>query len=471
MAMVMGLFSGLAVATKMLFAPMALVPFAALATWRHRAAYAGWAALFLALSLLPMASQAGRTIDWIKLLASHTGRYGAGKAGVIDTAEYLHQARHLVYLEGVYFIIACAGFVAALLAFALVRGTITERQRRIRRTLFGASLGQFALLAVVAKHPAPHYLGAGASVGGLSLCLIGLLAEEHLRPRFQILVSMPVLLAAVAAGAWNIRLIYRMREELASFRRLEVGTAAALHTPENEGMLEGIRISTQESALHFGNFYADHLYTSDLERLYPGVLVWDWTGITAFGRPATDAEISRAREGNALRALVSIWFDPYLTKPADMEITTIRSLGREEFILARPAAPERDSEAFSGFQATRGLGAIEGPYPQMNLPFKVRWAIADQTTLRFDSTGGPVQIVLEGRPSNVPGQVMEVAVDGAVVATHEYQQPPQFELVSARVEVTAGSHEVRLRFSRSEQVGRRGLRVLFRSIRIAPPPQ
>lgn len=460
----LGLFAGFAVATKMLFAPMALVPLVALPTWRRRFAYAGWAALFFIVALLPMASQFGRTIDWIRLLASHTGQYGHGSSGFIDRAAYVKAAKELAKLEPAYAALMVGGlFLGVIAVFFTWR--VPER-RSWARTLLGLGVAQALLFGIVAKHPAPHYLAAGSCVGGLSVCLVGAFIAGISSGRRRIIASFLTVAATIAlcsAGATNF---WRARDTLDVIAKSEVGTADAFKHAENPKTLQGMRISTPQSALHFGNFYAGGLYTPDLERLYPGILFWDWNGITAFGRPATDEEKAAVKTDGGLHALVSIWFNPHNTQPKDQEIATIRSLGRERFIEARePAAPLKARDAFMGFEVVSGLAGIEGPYPEKAMPFLVRWGLAKETVLRFTSIG-PVDIMIEGQCSNAQDLEMQVLVDGIVRTRHKFALPQSFVPIKVTVPTNPGDHELRLRYSTFEHAGQRDICVLFRKIQV-----
>src|SRR5205085_10125293 len=144
------------------------VPLAALAGWRARLLYLGSAALTLALWVIPIVGELPRMARWITRIATHQGRYGLGEPGMIGPWDYARQLGEAVAGEPLYAALAGVGLLLGGVA-VLVRARLDGRRRRLGACLLAVSVAQLALLAVVAKHPAGHYLAAGAGVGGLSL--------------------------------------------------------------------------------------------------------------------------------------------------------------------------------------------------------------------------------------------------------------------------------------------------------------
>ena len=340
LAIVMGLIVGFAIATKMLFVLMAAVPLAALRSWRHRLVYCVATVGFFVVGILPMGSGLARTWKWVMALATHTGKHGAGSSGVVDLKAYPKQLQMLIDQEKYYFVIAAASLVVAVVVGLVLRRRLSVVHRRMCRTLLALSLSQILLLLLVAKHPAEHYLTAGASMCGLSLCLIAGLTEGWKLARLRF-VGIGMIVAVIGWLGVSRYLAMRVyQESCTQMATEEIPNAAFIRSPENAGVLFGARVSCVESALQHGNYFAGNSYSGDLERLYPGVLIWDWLGITAFGRPATEQELARVWKTGSFRAIVSRWLNERQTQPPGLEVTTLRllgPLGQERLVEVRKA--------------------------------------------------------------------------------------------------------------------------------------
>jgi hypothetical protein len=475
-AVVMGIMCGAGFATKVLFAPLVIVPIAALSTWRLRAIFAASAAVAFMISVLPMVSQGGRTLKWLQSLVTHTSRHGQGGSGVVDMAVYPGQLRALIQHEPAYFAIMLAALLVAVSAFA--RRRTLGVPGRMMRTLAAVGATQLGLLLLVAKHPADYYLSTGGTLGGLAVCLIGWIAFAGSSRWARVSAAIVMVAVAAIASVNYVRTMGDFRSRWKEFVAVESPTLGFVRAQEgaaHPGMvLQGVRMSTPESALHFGNHFAGQLFTHELDRLYPGHLFWDWTGITAFGRPATETELTRAWSGGALRAIVSVWFDPQNIQPRGLTIATEKSLGRERLIRAtRPESASPDSapvpQNFAGFAAVSGLDAEEGPYPQFDLPFRVRWGLWPETVLHVQSRGGPMRMTMECRPSNVPGQILEVLVNGSAVHAHRFEGG-RFENLSLEIQTQPGNNEIGVRYGNTERGGDRSLSVLFRKLTFLQVP-
>ena len=128
---------------------------------------------------------------------------------------------------------------------------------------------------------------------------------------------------------------------------------------------------------------------------------------------------------------------------------------------------------FRGFTPLDGLGPVEGPYPQWQLPHLVRWALGPTTRLEIDSaTAGRARLIFEGR-SSFPDQTVTVKVADRVVGSHHFDQPEGFERFVLDLDLAAGRQVVELAHSHwfppSETDARRRA-VLLRTLVALHPP-
>lgn len=466
-AVVMGAIIGIATATRMLFAPLGLVPLVALKDWRQRSVYVGSSVVFLGLSILPMAPQIPRVGRWIHDLATHTGRYGMGEEGVLDARAYPGALKQLLAHEPVYGALIVAGVAIPIGALVLRGARLDARRRHLCLVLFTIAAAQLALLLLVGKHPADHYLTAGAAVGGLSTVLAGAILASGIGLWARRAIDAAGILVLAGLVWFQGPSLQRNRDYYLKAAAMQGPVQSFLHAPGNENILHGPRISSIESALHFGNEWAGGRYTPALERLYPRAVHWDWNGITAFGRPIAGEQLNRVFRNGVLMAVVPEWLDPRSCKPANLDLETLKSFGVERLVRAEvpPSIPSGLAD-FTGFSTSTGLGRAEGPFPP-SLPFRVRWGTAPETVLYFRSDAGPALLLIAARPNNRPGQSMEVSLNGEPVATHAFESRT-FEPFTLRIRTRAGENEIRLRYAQSERAGDRDLCVLFRRLQIIP---
>jgi hypothetical protein len=127
-----------------------------------------------------------------------------------------------------------------------------------------------------------------------------------------------------------------------------------------------------------------------------------------------------------------------------------------------PAPP-----AFIGWNNTQGLGALEGPYPQWDLP-QVRWGLGPATMLRFASDGEAATLILEARQRGRFGQTIVVQLNGQEVGRHEFGEAFAFEEVRIPLALRRGINELLIEYNEWAAAGGRPIAVLYRRLQILP---
>jgi len=113
--------------------------------------------------------------------------------------------------------------------------------------------------------------------------------------------------------------------------------------------------------------------------------------------------------------------------------------------------------------APGGWSRWEGPYPDLGLPFAVRWGVAPESRVAFQ-TSDDLPRTLRVTPRAYHGQVLTVLLDGAVVARHRFEGAVMEDL-SIPLTQKAGRHAVTLRYAHWADHARA---VLFRRVEIVP---
>ncbi|MEX2219104.1 MAG: hypothetical protein WD749_10135 [Phycisphaerales bacterium] len=469
-AIVLGLITATGVSTKLLFAPLALVPLVALGTMRLRALYLASAALFLALWVLPIALHLPRMLAWLGGIATHTGRYGAGESAVLDPAAYPGQLAQICAGEPIYPVIALGALAVGAPAAFFLRRRLGSLTGRVAASLLAASVAQLALLAVVGKHPAVHYLTAGVGVAGLSLSLGASLAASVSPAALRRAGAVALIVVVAGLGCHRWAKMLRWRPYATSLASREALVVDFLRSPEGEGVLRGAQTSTVEAALHFGNMWAGRRYADDLRRLYPGVLIWDRAGPAAFGRAPSAEESRRMWEGGSLRALAPRFFGPEHFRLSGLSIVAMGEIGGQRYIRAFPSpVVPAGTPDFAGFTPVSGLGGAERS-TQGGEAWEVRWGLGEASRVRFESTGGPLLLIFEARPNNQRGQSVEVLIDGRAFYAHRFATR-EFELHSLLLHAGPGEHALEFRYGSTELVRGRSLSVLFKRLQVVPAPR
>src|SRR5262249_9819923 len=114
--------------------------------------------------------------------------------------------------------------------------------------------------------------------------------------------------------------------------------------------------------------------------------------------------------------------------------------------------------------SNHGLGAWEGPYPTLGVPFRVRWGYGPETRLRF-RTSDDAPRTLRFVASSYRQQTMTVVLDGTVVTRVTFDEDDVMRERSIPLTQRAGEHELALRYAHWSD---RGHAVLFRAIEIEP---
>lgn len=122
---------------------------------------------------------------------------------------------------------------------------------------------------------------------------------------------------------------------------------------------------------------------------------------------------------------------------------------------------------FRGHRALAGWGPIEGPHPQWDLPFPVRWGLGPSSRLEIDvPASGAVRLVLDGT-SGLAGQELRLKLGEETLARHRFASREDFELVDLVLELAPGRHSLELAYSHWYPPGEdddRPRAVLFRTV-------
>lgn len=281
----LALMSGFGLATKATYFPLFFIPLLRLRGWTRKSLFIlGTAATFVIFTS-PAIPEYGHMFSWFYRLITHTGIYGQGSEGVIDTQTYLSNIGQIFLANPV---MTAVFFVSlTLLAIFLVR-------RIIRRTPIGKDNGPIPsvkLLAaitfmialsimIVAKHyHANHYLLPAQGFLGLAVFLIILSLERLIHLPKLTRIASPVLFTALVVifVIGNIPYLrtadhyYHLTNEEtdATFSRIDAQYAGFTRVYYYPNTINKF------SALKFGNAYAKRRVLPELKTVYPDTYFYD----------------------------------------------------------------------------------------------------------------------------------------------------------------------------------------------------
>lgn len=114
-----------------------------------------------------------------------------------------------------------------------------------------------------------------------------------------------------------------------------------------------------------------------------------------------------------------------------------------------------------------GLGPMEGPYPQWQLG-RVRWGLGSASRIRITPPrAGRYHLIISARAPQKQ-QAIAIALDGREIGDHAFTTVDQFEQINLPLDLSAGEHELKLSYTRPQNVQDHPRSVLFRRLQIVP---
>jgi uncharacterized membrane protein len=270
-----GLVCAFGLTTKLTFFPLVLISLLLSRSWKSLIAFVAAFALGLAASLLPIYSQLPRLGDWIMKLATHSGEYGTGPAGLPQAGDYFNRILILLADEPLVAIISIAAAITILVL--LFRTTTDNKPSRAITPQVTARLfaGQLISFLALAKHPyGTNYLIPLCLSTGLNLVFLlyalRLSGSNVTAKRLGYCVLIALLVLGFGNFAISTPKTYaearrEMIDELRLYRRAQLLT-------KNDIRVDYYFSDSPEYALSFGNDFTGRFFSPVLARLHPNVL-------------------------------------------------------------------------------------------------------------------------------------------------------------------------------------------------------
>jgi len=273
MPILVGMIMGFGLATKVTFLPLLLFIVLFPTVKERLLAVCGCVASFL-LFTLPIVSQYPRMLSWFKSLMLHKGKDGAGDVGVPPITDLGGNLLDLIQQEPFLFIFMVGYLIYIVLGKSLGKQIVTDNKLLALGT--GVIIIQYLMTA---KYTQAYYmLPAITLIALLNVNLVASLKQYLSISNSRIGVMLPYALIIVgiiygisSTKSWAIESRRNLQDEI---KLSNVTTAMKGCT-----VINSYKGSSMESALAFGNEFANRRYRKELSIIYPNVHFFDiWTG-------------------------------------------------------------------------------------------------------------------------------------------------------------------------------------------------
>ena len=277
-AVLFGILSGIAIATKLSALPLMIVPLVLL-SGRYKLLCLMITGIAFLGATLPVLPRYRYFINWIYGIATHTGRHGTGDKGLIDPTKYLKDLYWLALEEKFFSVILLVSMLVLAWWFLTHRSLpLSQSSKDLPKSLLAISLGELLQLLIVAKHPAVHYLVPALGLLGLNLILISKLIapiapmtvkRSHLAHAVIFLI---VLSSTMTIQLPNVRAVHE------SFADSKLGQQSVFEKVQEN--YKGCKIisyygaSSLPAAWLLGSWGGAGMFSQRLQELYPDALFY-----------------------------------------------------------------------------------------------------------------------------------------------------------------------------------------------------
>jgi hypothetical protein len=416
-AATIGALVGISVATKVMYASLALLPLVWLRTARLRVVALGALAAAFAVGVAPLGRKLPAVAVWLLAVFFHTGAWGSGPPGFIVPGSYPRALAAILAGDPLIH-----GSIALLLVAAALCRSPDPPVQAARRCAWAVIAAAVLSVLLGAKQSpiATYYHMPAVSLAGLALVLAyRLFSCSAPASRWPRAVAALWLAAAVGYQAWWLERFLERRQPV---RPGAAEAARAAAAAGGDRVLQGYSVSSVASALTFANEWAGRSFSAELRALYPRAYSYDWAGLHLFGRPLTVGELDGLLvDGDSFVLLDAVWW-PYDSWDWFRGAVVERVAGyqRDQVFRARLVPVDETTAAtsppFAGLLILTGSSdrpSLERVHPPYIEP------LGPVTRLAALGTGSPARLVGECQYAGSGGQVLRVQVDGREAGREE----------------------------------------------------
>jgi len=279
--MLFGIICGFGMASKILFAPLLIIPLVLFNPVKEKIRFLVTGGVSFIVFTLPVIRLYPNMIYWIYRLFFHTGQYGTGAKGIIDTSRYFGELVNLFVVSPVLAVIFGLTILVLLIfvGFRIVQKHWPDASAA--RLLLAVSLAQAAGYLLVAKQPKEVYLLPYESIAAINAVLIlhlavSLFSSKTLGNIIAGAVTLSCILLIIPYGIARKKAIYTSERNPVWENAWQAATTAS----GKHAVICANPGSSPATGLYFGNAYSIKRYVPDLQKIYPDYYILDgFTGM------------------------------------------------------------------------------------------------------------------------------------------------------------------------------------------------
>ena len=289
-AIALGIILGLGLATKVTFIPL-IILLIVIPQIRLKFLALFTLVLTFIIATLPIASKYQITLKWLTSIATHTGKYGQGDPGFIETTAIWSNINWLISSEKIFFSLVIISTFVLGIVFLLERRNNWDREAEIKNLSVRKSTLLFSLIIVIfwlqilltIKHPGIHYLIPSMGLCGL-LIFIQVVYLPSLIKHFRFTKSelvtkfFPPTALAVCIGL-SVQQFPIYFQTIASIYSIHNQDNKTIQNIIDEKYSNCLKVtyygaSSKEYALQFANNYSANNFSTYLIELYPNEIFY-----------------------------------------------------------------------------------------------------------------------------------------------------------------------------------------------------
>jgi hypothetical protein len=277
-----GILCGFGLATRITFIPILIIPFLIIRGRDNKFLFLVTILPSFVLFTLPLIPLYKTMFYWFRDIGTHTGAYGQGNAGLIDTNYYMNSIINIAK-NNIEIIFAIVISIVLLLVSVLVpKFKKSLPQRREPVYIFAFLLAQAGTLLAVAKQYNNQYLVGALCLTGIILIFIFLYIKNTLLERKKYNESYSTLVLIIVFLGFTILTIPKLTMAFTGYRQSNKSTDETIARIERDypGFVKTYYYPAsfnQYAQLRWGNVYAQQFHTNRLMALFPeGIFYNAW---------------------------------------------------------------------------------------------------------------------------------------------------------------------------------------------------
>lgn len=259
------LVSGYGISSKLTFVPFLLTPLIIIPKRKNKLKFFLFSFLSFMIFTLPIIRMYDRIYFWARALLTHTGQYGTGEKGFINTSTYISDLIKLITVNPLFSITLILGIIILVIFW-------NNKNSLVDKTNFKVSLAvlitQVTGVLLIAKQPFDRYLMPFEVLSGLQILILFdfLINRIDLNYKKSLLtVFFIVFLILGGLKSYMKKESFYSDEDNNEYR---ISYQKFKQISENDIKIFCLPSSSKEAALYFGSVFSGGVHAGRLNELY-----------------------------------------------------------------------------------------------------------------------------------------------------------------------------------------------------------